>query len=397
VTDNVEFEWNFGDGSAISTVQNPAHFYSKKGFYDVTLKITNTDNGCFIGFTEKEMVKIFPTPVADIIIDPPSCADSIIQAVYSLNIDSSVCNWSFTGAHQVGTGNDSIFVFLDNPTGIIRLQVDEFGCKSSWTEKSSTRKPFFNIETDPDDGCQPLIVKSMAVSGDESLAYNWITDSLIVAGNEHYFTIDSPGKIGFKLAAYSEITGCSDTIFNPGMVTVYPKPVASFEVDYPVAIIDNASLTFTNLTNEISSFKWDFGDGNVSQQENPVHRYTAVGKYSVSLITGTEKGCLDTTFSFVEIVPFTAYTPNAFRPDSEIAENRLFMPVTVGVDPGNFSLLIFNRWGEVVFESDSPDYKWDGTSKNNQPAPVGNYIWKAEFLDVQGFSHSIKGQVLLIR
>jgi len=96
-------------------------------------------------------------------------------------------------------------------------------------------------------------------------------------------------------------------------------------------------------------------------------------------------------------VPFTTYTPNAFRPDSEIAENRLFMPVTVGVDPGNFLLLIFNRWGEVVFESDSPDYKWDGTAKNNQPAPVGNYIWKADFLDVQGFFHSVKGQVLLIR
>lgn len=397
VTDNVEFEWNFGDGSAISTQQNPSHFYSKTGFYDVSLKITNTDNGCFIGFTETEMVKIFPTPVAEFTIDPASCADSIVQAVYSFNIDSSFCSWTFTGAHQVGTGNDSVFVFLDHPTGIIRLQVDEFGCKSAWTEKPATRKPFFDIETDTDEGCQPFTVKTMAVSEDESLVYTWITDSVIVTGSENYYTIDQPGKFGFRLAAYSENTGCSDTIFNPGLVTVNQKPEAKFEIDYPVAIIDNASLTFTNLTNDVSSFNWDFGDGSVSQQENPVHQYTAVGKYPVSLITGTEKGCLDTTFSFVEIVPFTTYTPNAFRPDSEIAENRLFMPVTVGVDPGNFSLLIFNRWGEVVFESDSPDYKWDGTAKNNQPAPVGNYIWKAEFLDVQGFSHSIKGQVLLIR
>jgi len=96
-------------------------------------------------------------------------------------------------------------------------------------------------------------------------------------------------------------------------------------------------------------------------------------------------------------LPFNVYTPNAFRPDSDISENREFMPVGVGVDPEVFQLLIFNRWGEIVFESNSPDYKWDGTTKNNNPAPMGNYIWKAEFADIQGFQHSMKGQVLLIR
>jgi gliding motility-associated-like protein len=99
----------------------------------------------------------------------------------------------------------------------------------------------------------------------------------------------------------------------------------------------------------------------------------------------------------IEILPFNVYTPNAFRPDSEISENREFMPVTIGVDPEKFSLVIFNRWGEQVFESKSPDQKWDGKLKNNANAPVGNYVWKAEFADIQGFWHSMKGQVMLIR
>ena len=99
----------------------------------------------------------------------------------------------------------------------------------------------------------------------------------------------------------------------------------------------------------------------------------------------------------IEILPFNVYTPNAFRPDSDIAKNREFMPVGIGVDPAVFQLQIFNRWGEMIFESNNPNHKWDGKLKNDNPAPMGNYIWKAEFADIQGFQHSIKGQIMLIR
>jgi gliding motility-associated-like protein len=99
----------------------------------------------------------------------------------------------------------------------------------------------------------------------------------------------------------------------------------------------------------------------------------------------------------IEILPFDIYTPNAFRPESDIPENREFMPVSTGVDPQSFNMKIFNRWGEVIFETNNLENKWDGKTKNNNPAPVGNYIWKADFKDIQGFSHSMKGQVLLIR
>ena len=178
---------------------------------------------------------------------------------------------------------------------------------------------------------------------------------------------------------------------------VHPKPIAKFDVDFPVAIIEHATLHFTNLSMDVDMFNWDFGDGGTSTEKNPQHTYTIVNKYPVELIVESEFGCIDTGMMEIEIVPFNVYTPNAFRPDSDIPENREFMPVGVGVDPEVFQLLIFNRWGEIVFESNSPDYKWDGTTKSNNPAPIGNYIWKAEFADIQGFQHSMKGQVLLIR
>lgn len=395
--DDLQFEWNFGDGSPINNLQNPTHFYPDTGKYNVSLVITNRLNGCKTGYTIDEMVKIFPTPEVDIVVDSEYCNDKTVEVHYLQNIDSSYCTWDFTGASKIGTGNDSILVNIENQVATIRLQVEEFGCKSNWIEATVKRKPIFDIVSDIPEGCQPLQVLMKASSSDENLEFNWLTDSVVTSGNEQLFLLPNAVKYDFTLAANSLITGCSDTLLKKNIVEVHPKPLAQFEVDFPVAIIENANLLFTNRTPDIEIFNWNFGDGSVSGEENPQHTYTALGKFPVKLAVESEFGCMDTAALDIEILPFNVYTPNAFRPDSDIPENREFMPVGVGVDPVGFQMQIFNRWGELVFESNSPEKKWDGTTKNNHPAPMGNYIWKADFADIQGFKHDMQGQVLLIR
>jgi PKD repeat protein len=120
-------------------------------------------------------------------------------------------------------------------------------------------------------------------------------------------------------------------------VQVHPKPEAQFEVDYPVAIIEHANLNFTNFTPDVDIFNWNFGDGTNSDEKNPQHTYLSLGKFPVQLMVESEFGCKDTGMMEIEILPFNVYTPNAFRPDSDIPENREFMPVGVGVDPDVFS------------------------------------------------------------
>ena len=395
--DDIRFEWDFGDGSPISNLQNPAHFYADTGKYNVGLIITNQLSACKIGYTIDEMVQIFPTPVAEIVVDPDFCNDKTVEVFYLQNIDSSFCTWDFVGASKIGDGNDSITVLLENQIATIRLQVEEFGCKSSWVEASAKRKPLFDFSFDFTEGCQPLQVLAQATTNDENIEFKWLTDSLITAGVERIFLLPDAIKYDFSVAAYSNLTGCSDTLIKKDLVEVHPKPVAKFNVDYPVAIIENANLHFTNQTPGVELFNWDFGDGLTSIEENPTHSYIELGKFPVNLIVTSEFGCIDTGMMEIEILPFNVYTPNAFRPDSDISENREFMPVSSGVDPETFNMQIFNRWGEVIFESNSLDKKWDGTTKNNQPAPMGNYIWKTDFNDIQGFKHSMKGQILLIR
>jgi gliding motility-associated-like protein len=395
--DDLHFEWDFGDGSPVSNLQNPTHFYVDTGKYNVGLVITNNISGCQIGYTIDEMVKIFPTPEVDIVVDPDFCNDKTVEVFYLQNIDSSFCTWDFDGASKIGDGNDSITVLLENQIAAIRLQVEEFGCKSDWTEATAKRKPIFDFSTDFTDGCQPLQILAKATTPDGNIDFKWLTDSTVTTGIEQIFLLPDAVKYDFSLAAFSNLTGCSDTIYKNDLVEVHPKPAIEFTVDFPVAIIEHAQLQFTNLTSGVESYYWEFGDGGTSTDENPQHSYTALGKFPVNLRVESEFGCADTGMMEIEILPFDIYTPNAFRPDSEIPENREFMPVSTGVDPQSFNMKIFNRWGEVIFETNSLDRKWDGTIKNNKPAPVGNYIWKADFKDIQGFSHSMKGQVLLIR
>ena len=106
---------------------------------------------------------------------------------------------------------------------------------------------------------------------------------------------------------------------------------------------------------------------------------------------------LDTFAIDIRIIPSTVYAPNAFRPDSEISENRTFMPVETGVDETRFNLKIFNRWGEMIFETESPFNPWKGTLKNGDHAPMGNYVWISNYFDIQNFEHNEKGQIFLIR
>ena len=178
---------------------------------------------------------------------------------------------------------------------------------------------------------------------------------------------------------------------------VHPKPEAAYEVDFPVALLENARITFTNESLNADIYSWDFGDSHSSDSQNPTHTYTEIGEFTSQLIAESVYGCLDTTQQIISILPFTLYFPTAFRPGSPIEENRTFMPVGTGADPLRFNLKIYSRNGQVVFETKSPDDYWNGNTPDGKPAPMDNYIWIARYFDIQGFNHEQKGQVLLIR
>jgi len=397
VEDEVDFRWEFDDGT-VATTQNIKKHYSKPGFYGAKLTVTNPVTQCQNSFAIDTMISIFPTPTASVSTDPDLCYPDSVLIFYPNSIDSSFCYWDFEGMHQKGTGNDSITVIIDEPAGTVSLVVEEYGCLSKPAEMKLKRKPHFDFFSDNKEGCQPFTTEIFADPKDDNLDFYWMNDSLPPVGGDSYLCVfPDSGKADVGLIAHSTETGCIDTLIKKDWIWIHPKPVADFEVDYPVALIENADITFTDKSENASMFSWDFGDGNTTAGQNATHTYTELGEYTSKLIVESIYGCKDTTELLITILPFSVYTPNAFRPGSPVEENRTFMPVGTGADPSKFSFKIFNRNGQVVFKTDSPEDSWDGTTTGGQAAPMGNYVWIARYFDIQGFKHEQKGQVLLIR
>ena len=395
--DQVNFRWEFSDGQ-ISTDQNLPRFYEEPGFYDVKLTITNPVTQCTNSFAIDSMIKVFPTPVAKIEADPDFCYPETGELIYPANIDSSFCHWEFDGMQQTGTGNDTISVIFDAPTAMVRLVVDEFGCFSDPVDMQLKRKPLFDFFTENQKGCLPFETEIFAETPDNNVDFFWISDTLpFPEGNSKYFSAMEPGEFSVGLIAVSNETGCSDTLIKTNWLQVHPRPLADFRVNYPVAMVENAEISYRNWSEGAENYFWDFGDSAISDDEHPIHTFTEPGEYISQLIAESLHGCTDTSTMLITILPSTVYSPNAFRPDSPIEENRTFMPVNAGADPTRFNLEIYDRRGQLVFDSQSPEEPWDGNLPSGKPAAMGNYIWIASYFDVQGVQQKQKGQVLLIR
>ncbi len=163
----------------------------------------------------------------------------------------------------------------------------------------------------------------------------------------------------------------------------------------------NTEVDFTNLTQDAVTYVWDFGDGSpISNEVNPTHLFPdeESGGYMVMLIAFSELGCTDTLYIPIQVWEELIYfIPNTFTPDGD-EYNQNWQPVFVsGFDPYDFHLIIFNRWGEIMFESYNAEVGWDGTY-HGEIVPQGTYTWKIDFkLEKNDARKMISGHLNIIR
>ncbi len=178
-------------------------------------------------------------------------------------------------------------------------------------------------------------------------------------------------------------------------VVVHPNPIANF-----TDICGSIPATLTNTSTGAVNYYWDMGDGRPIVTTRDIrYIYTILDSifYNVTLIAETEFGCLDTV-SRIFTPPLLFYVPNTFTPDGD-EYNNTFIPVFSNKNKvESFHLLIYNRWGEIVFESENIDFGWDGTYKNRK-AQDGTYTWELIFTDNScvGKKEHLYGHANLIR
>jgi gliding motility-associated-like protein len=192
--------------------------------------------------------------------------------------------------------------------------------------------------------------------------------------------------------------GCSTTETIPCMINVWAQPVAAFTPSTTFTNIDNSTISFDNNSTGGNTWLWDFGNTTTSMQWEPVITYETPGVYNVTLIVTNSLGCSDTASEVITVNDYhTLYVPNAFTPNGS-GLNDIFIPVYANILTQDYELVIFNRWGQVVFESNTPDQGWDGSFRNNgTPCPLDVYVYTIRYTDNMYVKYQRTGHVSLIR
>ena len=241
---------------------------------------------------------------------------------------------------------------------------------------------------------------SCATDSDNTVLWtfsNGLTSSSCAPGT---ITANWLGCIDAEVEAISSF-GCVTTQMVSDYICVEPLPNPNFSSTPKDPSFITPSVYFTNLSSGAEAYQWSFGDGSEdSNLENVQHLFPdhGPGEYLVTLVATSAYGCIDSITMPVTIGnELIFYVPNAFTPDGK-GVNEVFMPVFYsGYDPYDYTLLIFNRWGEVLFESHNTEVGWNGTYGGVE-VEDGVYIWKIMVGDLQNAQRVEQiGHVTLLR
>lgn len=266
-------------------------------------------------------------------------------------------------------------------------------------------KPVVNFTPSVTLGCLPLAVtftpNPLPAQGTTN---QWnFGDGIIEngAGNMAH-TYTASGCFDVTLTS-TTAAGCTQLLTMPGIVCTSPTPDAQFVANPSTLSLQDAFATMVNTTTGATSYLWNFGDGTpTSTVPAPGHNFPSGqgGSYMITLVAYSAGGCTDTARTSIQVHDdLIYYIPNSFTPDDD-QHNPVFKPVfTSGYDPYDYTLLVFNRWGETIFESHDASVGWDGTYGNGVSIlPDGTYSWRIEFKTKRSDERKLLvGHITLIR
>jgi gliding motility-associated-like protein len=252
-------------------------------------------------------------------------------------------------------------------------------------------------------GCAPLVVNFENLTVPEGAQCTWDFgdgSGAIDCGpvsHTYYFN----GTYDVSLEVVSD-QGCVGYLEVMDYVSIEESPEAAFTFKPDIPNVDDPSVNFYNDSYGASSYIWNFGDGSPNSiEEHPSHLYPDDPnvKYKITLIAANEIGCLDTAIKYVTIEDVIIFfVPNVFTPDGDQYNNEFKPVMTAGYDVYDYHLSIFNRWGELLFESYNADYGWDGTYGNNGLVQDGVYVWVMEFGETMSDKrHKRMGHVSILK
>lgn len=406
--------WDFGDGTntGLTTNYTYDHTYTLVGTYKVTL-IAIDSNSCNVADTAVRYIQVKNNPASlDFRYDKTGPCESFDYIFTNLSTvppgappySDTAFTWTFgdggTLTGQPVTARPTHSYPAPGPYKVTLSLVDTSYCNAPM---DTTRLLYVTRNdtarfTTPQFGCVPYtaVFTNTSVGGQK---FYWDfgdgspIDSVDYSPSHLY---SNTGSYTVKLTAVDSTT-CNIISTYSFAVTVQGKPKVDFTYTPLSPQPPNTPTVFTDASTPGVKYEWFFGDGTSEVKATPdtvVHQYIKTDTFLVCEVVTNESGCTDTVCHPVSpVVNPLLDVPNAFTP-GRFGVNAVVKVVGFGIT--HMSWRIYNRWGQLIFESNDPYIGWDGSYHGvQQPMDVYAYTLEAEFSD--GTHATKKGDITLIR
>jgi gliding motility-associated-like protein len=327
LTDSTDqWMWTFGDGG-MSAAFSPSHIYGDTGVFTVQLIAFN--KGCADTVTKTDYIFVSP-PRADFTVIR-DCNNPYVVQFRDTSLAPDTWFWDF-GDGITSSQQHPTHIYTSKGTFTATLTVTDTvtGCYDDMTFPVLVVDVEADFTASPVTGCHPLTVQMSDASTDYN-TFNWTTAGMTSTQRHPSFTYTTPGIYDVELVV-TDMLGCADTLIMPDFITVL-GPQAEFNAS-PKEGCAPLSVNFIDSSysylGTVNSWSWNFGDGDVSADQNPSHYYASPGNYTVALTVTDDNGCAHTK-TVTEFIKPTFPTP-VFSADTLSCSSRaiVFNNASVG-------------------------------------------------------------------
>lgn len=438
-TNENEYYWSV-NGSVISNYQDLSYRFVNETtadkVFDVNFKAVSV-NGCYDDTTRQ--ITIYPRPLAEFLPSPQAQDFNTETDITPVTFNNNTLNqpawayqWSFgdgsTSTEMAASfvKNYTIWGDINNdnriPVSLIATNANHPACADTVAHFVVIKPPLPRVDLGPDvAGCVPFTVDFPSTT-----KYNYPDSYQWDLGyNGQSSTDKEPQPLSYnKDGTYIirlAVEGDGGTSWDYKTITVYPRPNALYnfmpdsvwvrsetEMGTPIRFYNQTTLANTGGSDVSLTYKWDFSDGNESTEENPAHEYMETGRYFITLYATSGVGCMDTfvhekpaiifgggLLQFPNVINVFSGNPvDEYYDNPRNANNSLFRPADPkGVE--KYRLEIYNRWGELVFESDDVYKGWNGFI-DGEPAKQDVYVWRVTATFTNGKPYVSAGDLTVL-
>ncbi len=381
------WSWTFsGATTGSSTLQNPTNIcYPAAGTFAVTLVATNANGSGTL--TKTGYIVVNPPPPADAGNNASICTG---QSTTLIGSGGTTYNW------QPGNlSGSSVLVTPPSTTTYTLTVTDANGCTATdvvTVTVAPCASPVAALSVSDNTICESTCIDFTDNSTGTPTGWSWsfpgATPSTSTQQNPTNICYNAAGNYNVTLIVTNAFG--SDTIVMTNAVSVGAAPTVDAGPFVTIAIGNSTQL---NATGGSGSYNWSPPTGlSSTTTQNPVASPTVTTTYTVNYSDGF--GCTASDTVTVEVIEaYSIFIPGAFSPNGDATNDVLFVR---GAGIKELSFMVFDRFGEKVFESSSVNDGWDGSFRGKD-MNTGIYVWYVNAVFYNGTTQTLKGDVSLVR